>query len=71
MIQNAAIFRISEKRIAVVFTGTNYKELLGVPIAINETERKVAATVFQLLETYYIVDKIIGLSFDRIHLTVA
>ena len=64
LIQSAATSRISEERIAVVLTGTNFEELLGVPIAIDGTGREVAATVLRLLETYQIADKIIGLSFD-------
>lgn len=54
---------MSEERIAVVLTGTNFEELLGVPIVIDETGRKVSATVLRLLDTYQVADKIIGLSF--------
>jgi len=47
-----------------MLTGTNFKELLGVPIAIDGTRREVAATVLCLLETYQIADKIFTVSFD-------
>lgn len=49
-----------------MLTGTNFEELFGVPIAINKTWKKVAATVFQLLEMFHNADKIIGLSFDTL-----
>jgi len=64
LIQSAATSLVSEGRIAIVLTGTNFEELLGVPIAIDGTGKKVAATVLYLLETYQTADKIIALSFD-------
>jgi len=43
LIQSAATSRVSEERIAIVLTGTNFEEL---PITIDETEREVAVGSF-------------------------
>lgn len=57
--------RILEERIAVVLTGANFEELLGVPVSVDGTGKNVAAAVLKLLEPHEkIADMIIALSFD-------
>lgn len=53
-----------EDRIAVVATGQNFEEILGVPVARDGTGQEVARTVFQQVERVGAREKIIGLSFD-------
>ncbi|KAG0720204.1 hypothetical protein GWK47_006894 [Chionoecetes opilio] len=54
----------SEDRIAVVATGQNFEEILGVPVAQDGTGQEVARTVFQEVKRVGAREQIIGLSFD-------
>ncbi|KAG0726492.1 hypothetical protein GWK47_004318 [Chionoecetes opilio] len=54
----------SEDRIAVVATGQNFEEILGVPVAQDGTGQEVTRTVFQEVERVGARGQIIGLSFD-------
>lgn len=53
-----------EDRIAVVATGQNFEEILGVPVAEDGTGQEVARTVFQQVERVGAREQIIGFSFD-------
>ena len=65
LIPSAASSRTSEERIAVVLTGANFEELLGVPVSVDGTGKEVAAAVLQLLEPHEkTAAMIIALSFD-------
>ncbi|KAG0704764.1 hypothetical protein GWK47_002736 [Chionoecetes opilio] len=54
----------SEDRIAVVATGQNFEEILGLPVAQDGTGQEVARTVFQEVERVGAREQIIGLSFN-------
>ena len=53
-----------EERIALVFSGVDFEEILGVPVASDGTGQEVAKTVFTEVERLELRDRIIGLSFD-------
>lgn len=53
-----------EDRIAVMATGKDFEELLGIPVAVDGTGAQVAATVFQQVVRLGLQEKIVGLSFN-------
>ncbi|MEL7309148.1 MAG: hypothetical protein AAGK05_15655, partial [Pseudomonadota bacterium] len=53
-----------EDRIAVIVTGEDFEEILGIPISVDGTGREVARVVLNLVQEHQIEHKIIGLCFD-------
>lgn len=53
-----------EERIAVLVTGEDTEELLGVPVSADGTGRAVAETVFKLVRENDLETRIIGMGFD-------
>ena len=53
-----------EERIAVLITGEDTEELLGVPVSPDGTGAQVADTVMNMVREAHLEERIIGIGFD-------
>ena len=64
LLPQATCQRNHEDRIAVIASGVDFEELLGVPVAADGSGKEVADMVVKQVRRLALEDKIIGMSFD-------